>query len=146
MSIDTNQLIIACILASLLAGTLAWLFWRQRKEMKKGVKKDMAEDQPSLVAAPSRQLQLQAYERLILLTDRIALPNLIHRVNQPGLDAREMQSLLTMSIRQEFEHNITQQIYVSAEAWDAVRNFKEQNLLVINQIASFLPPRPRASS
>jgi hypothetical protein len=140
MSIDTNQLIIACVLATLLAGTLAWVFWKQRKEMKKGVKKDKAEDQPAPAVTASRQLQLQAYERLILLTDRIALPNLIQRVNQPGLDAREMQSLLTMSIRQEFEHNITQQIYVSAEAWDAVRNFKEQNLLVINQIASFLPP------
>jgi hypothetical protein len=84
-------------------------------------------------------LQLQAYERLILLTDRIAIPNLIQRVNQPGLSSKEMQSLLTHSIRQEFEHNITQQIYVSPEAWDAVRNFKEQNLLIINQVGSFLP-------
>jgi hypothetical protein len=50
-----------------------------------------------------------------------------------------MQSLLTLSIRQEFEHNITQQIYVSAEAWDAVRNYKEQNLLIVNQVGSFLP-------
>ncbi|HVW61404.1 MAG TPA: hypothetical protein VHC48_15240, partial [Puia sp.] len=62
------------------------------------------------------------------------------RVSQPDLNAREMQSLLIYSIRQEFEHNITQQIYVSAEAWDAVRNYKEQNLLIINQVASYLPP------
>jgi hypothetical protein len=84
-------------------------------------------------------LQLQAYERLILLTDRIALPSLIQRVNQPGLSAREMQSLLTLSIRQEFEHNITQQLYVSPEAWDAVRNYKDQNLLIVNQVGAFLP-------
>ena len=51
-----------------------------------------------------------------------------------------MQALLTQAIRQEFEHNITQQIYVSAEAWDAVRNYKEQNLLIVNQVSSFLPP------
>jgi hypothetical protein len=50
-----------------------------------------------------------------------------------------MQSLLTLSIRQEFEHNITQQIYVSAEAWDAVRNYKDQNMLIVNQVGSFLP-------
>ena len=50
-----------------------------------------------------------------------------------------MQSLLTQSIRQEFEHNVTQQMYVTPEAWDAVRNFKDQNLLIINQIGSFLP-------
>jgi hypothetical protein len=139
MSIDTNQLIIACLLALLLAGTLAWLFWRQRKESKKGKKKETREENADPQTASSRQLQLQAYERLILLTDRISLPNLIQRVNQPGLNAREMQALLTMSIRQEFEHNITQQIYVTAEAWDAVRNYKEQNLLVINQVASFIP-------
>jgi hypothetical protein len=50
-----------------------------------------------------------------------------------------MQSLLTLSIRQEFEHNITQQLYVSPEAWDAVRNYKEQNMLIVNQVGSFLP-------
>ncbi len=84
-------------------------------------------------------MKLQAYERLILLADRIALPNLISRSNQPGLSAREMQNLLVQTIRQEFDHNITQQIYVSPEAWDAIRNLKEQNMLIINQVASFLP-------
>jgi hypothetical protein len=135
---DTNELIIASVIATLLAGVLAYLLWRQRKESKKGQKKDSREEDASHDPA-SRVLQLQAYERLILLTDRISIPNLIHRANQPGLNAREMQSLLAMSIRQEFEHNITQQIYVSPEAWDAVRNFKEQNLLIINQVASFMP-------
>jgi len=137
MTIGTNEFIIAIIIALLLAGTLAYLFWKQRQEIKKGEKKEQAADGPSGLS--TRQLQLQAYERLILLADRIALPNLISRVNTPGLSGREIQSLLTHSIRQEFEHNITQQIYVSAEAWDAVRNFKEQNLLIINQVASFMP-------
>jgi hypothetical protein len=76
----------------------------------------------------------------MILTDRIALPKLVNRVNQPSLSAREMQSLLTQTKKQEIEHKVTQQIYVSAEAWDAVRNLKEQNLLIINQVASFLPP------
>ena len=87
-----------------------------------------------------RQLQLQAYERLVLLVDRIALPNIIGRVNQPGISAREMQMVLIQTIRQEFDYNITQQIYVSKEAWDAVKNLKEQNILVINQFANTLPP------
>lgn len=141
MTIGTTEFTIAIIIALLLAGALAYLFWKQRQEIKKGEKKEAAADTAGAVSGgvPVRQMQLQAYERLILLTDRIALPNLISRVNQPGLSGREMQSLLTQSIRQEFEHNITQQIYVSAEAWDAVRNFKEQNLLIINQVASFMP-------
>ncbi len=87
----------------------------------------------------SQQLQLQAYERLTLLVDRIALPNLISRVNQPGISARDMQFLLNQNIKQEFEHNITQQVYVSADAWNSVKNLKEQNQLVINQFANALP-------
>jgi len=137
MAISTTEFVIALLIAFLLAGILAYLFWKQRDQSRKEeTRAPVAETSGGI---PTRQLQLQAYERLILLTDRIAIPNLIQRVNQPGLSAREMQSLLTQSIRQEFEHNITQQIYVTPEAWDAVRNFKEQNLLIINQVASFLP-------
>ena len=84
-------------------------------------------------------MQLQAYERLLILVDRIALPHVITRINQPGASAREMQLMLTQNIRSEFDYNITQQIYVSAEAWTAVKNLKEQNLLIINQLANVLP-------
>ncbi|HEY2721536.1 MAG TPA: hypothetical protein VGI82_07415, partial [Chitinophagaceae bacterium] len=87
----------------------------------------------------SRPLQLQAYERLVMLTERISLPNLISRANQPGTSAREMQSLLLDSIKQEYEYNMTQQIYVSPVAWEAVKNLKEQSMLVINQVAAALP-------
>jgi hypothetical protein len=134
---DSNLLIIAIAFAALVAGVLVFLFLKQRRELKAA---RAAATGPGAGDANTRQLQLQAYERLILLTDRIALPNLIQRLNQPGIDARDMQSLLTQAIRQEFEHNITQQIYVSAEAWDAVRNYKEQNLLIVNQVSSFLSP------
>jgi hypothetical protein len=145
MEMSSNLFIIALVFALLLAGVLAFLFLKQRRQLREGENKAAADTGKAASASadiggvPSRQLQLQAYERLILLTDRIALPNLIQRANQPGLSSREMQSLLTLSIRQEFEHNITQQIYVSAEAWDAVRNYKEQNLLIVNQVGSYLP-------
>ena len=87
----------------------------------------------------TKQLQLQAYERLVMLAERIALHNLISRANQPGMTARDMQKLLLESIKQEYEYNASQQIYVSPVAWDAVRNLKEQNMLIINQVASALP-------
>lgn len=89
--------------------------------------------------AATNSIQLQAYERLAILVDRIALPNVITRVNQPHSSAREMQLLLTQNIRSEFDYNITQQIYVTPEAWNAVKNLKEQNLLIINQLANVLP-------
>ena len=87
----------------------------------------------------SRPLQLQAYERLVLLCERISLPSLISRVNQPGLTARDMQVFLIETIRQEFEYNISQQVYVSTIAWDAVRNLRDQTMLIINQLGSVLP-------
>lgn len=86
------------------------------------------------------QMQLQAYERLVVLVDRIALPNLISRVGQTDISAREMQLILTRTIREEYEYNISQQIFVSTEAWNSVKNLKEQNLLIINQLANILPP------
>ena len=93
----------------------------------------------------TKPLQLQAYERLVLLCERLALPSLISRVSQPGLTAREMQVYLLETIKQEYEYNISQQVYVSTIAWDAVRNLRDQNMLIINQIANVLPPEARAS-
>lgn len=88
----------------------------------------------------STRLRLQAYERLVLLTERIALPNLISRLNQQGVSAIEMKMALVENIRQEFDYNSTQQLYVSQVSWDAVRNLKEQNIMVVNQVAASLPP------
>ena len=116
-------------------GTLYVLFSKNDNE--KNI--DPGNTQPD---STSVKVQLQAYERLLILTDRIALPNLISRVsvNQAGLSAKEMQSLLTQTIKDEFNYNITQQIYVSADAWSAVKNLKEQNMFIINQLANTLPP------
>lgn len=88
----------------------------------------------------STSLRLQAYERLVLLTERIALPNLISRLNQPGISAVEMKIILMENIKHEFEYNSTQQLYVSQLSWDSVRNLKEQNLMIVHQVASSLPP------
>jgi hypothetical protein len=149
MLLSNSQLIWQLIIAFAIGGTLAFLFWKQRQD----AKRTAPTPQPAAAATPrsedvSKQLQLQAYERMILLTDRIALPNVISRVNQPGISLRDMpgislrdmQLLLTQQIKQEFEYNVTQQIYVSTDAWEAVRNLKDQNLLIVNQVASYLPP------
>ena len=125
---DSSTLLFAVGLFLFLAGTIALLL--SRKNNRK------TSETTSPVSAVSSQMQLQAYERMALLIDRIALPNLIARMSQSGISAREMQLLLTQTIRQEFDYNITQQIYVSAEAWNAVKNLKEQNMLIINQNAS----------
>jgi len=92
------------------------------------------------ISSSSNSLQLQAYERLTLLVDRIALPNLVSRTSSDQLLISDMQYILTKSIRDEFDYNVTQQIYVTPESWNAVRNLKEKNILTINQVAKALPP------
>lgn len=89
----------------------------------------------------SRALILQAYERLVMLAERISIPNLVSRANQQGaLDAKSMQMLLIESVKQEYEYNTTQQIYVSPTAWEAVKSLKDQNMYIINQVGASLPP------
>jgi hypothetical protein len=126
-----EMIIVAALILAGIAAIYLFSYFKEKKSLEKTPDKEA--DKNTL------PLKLQAYERLVLLAERIAIPNLVGRVNQPGLSAREMQGLLTQTIRQEFEHNITQQIYVSAEAWEAIRNLKEQNILIINQVSTYLP-------
>jgi hypothetical protein len=129
---NSTQILIGIVVV--LAIAFAAFVWTQKKSS--GQKKGGNESMDNT----TRALQLQAYERLTLLVDRIALPNLISRVNQNGISAREMQLLLTRGLKDEFDYNISQQIYVTPDAWTAVKNLKEQNMLVVNQLASALPP------
>lgn len=103
-------------------------------------------EKPTLPAQDSntRLLRLQAYERLVILCERISLPSLISRVSQPQFPARDMQYMLIENIKQEFEYNASQQIYVSQPAWEAVRNLRDQTLLVINSLARTLPAEATA--
>ncbi len=85
------------------------------------------------------KLRLQAYERLTLLAERISLQNLLSRTPNAGLSSRQMQISLIDAIKQEYEYNVSQQVYVSTEVWKAINNLKEQNIYVVNQLASNLP-------
>jgi len=135
-SLTPTQLFIQISIATILGGSLAYLLWKQRQQAK-SLKPERVKTEEPVKTLP---LQLQAYERLILLVDRIALPHVISRNNQQGIGLQDMQFLLVNAIKQEYEHNVTQQIYVTTEAWEAVRNLKEQNIHIINQVASYLPP------
>lgn len=90
-------------------------------------------------------LRLQAYERLTLFLERISPNNILSRVYQPGLSVREFHIELLNTIRQEFEHNITQQIYVSTETWNVVRSAKEDVVKLINISAQTLDPNGKGA-
>jgi len=90
------------------------------------------------------RLRLQAYERLAIFSERIHPRNLIPRVYQSGMTVADLQHVLLFNIRTEFEHNLSQQIYVSKQVWDTVRNVKEQEMNMVNQIAKQLDPEASA--
>lgn len=80
-------------------------------------------------------LRLQAYERVVLLIDRINPSNLLIRLNAPAYSAAELHSLIISEVRNEFQHNITQQIYVSPRAWQVVKRIKDDTINLVNQAA-----------
>ncbi len=89
-------------------------------------------------------LKLQAYERLALFLERINPPNLITRELQPNLNAGQFHKNLLSSIKDEFEHNMSQQIYISDQAWTAIKSAKEEVMSLINKAAKNIDPSESA--
>jgi hypothetical protein len=87
----------------------------------------------------SLPVRLQAFERLTIFLERITPTSLLQRVNKPGMSALELQKTLIASIRLEFEHNLSQQIYVSPEAWGIIVQVKEEMVGIINKVAGNTP-------
>ncbi|WP_291778854.1 hypothetical protein [Cecembia sp.] len=77
-------------------------------------------------------IRLQAGERLCLLLERITPNNLVRRINSPEYTARELYSQLLHEVREEFNHNLSQQVYFSDETWESVRRAVESVITLIN--------------
>ncbi len=80
-------------------------------------------------------IRLQAYERLSLFLERISPNNLVLRLNNSGYSAKQFQQILQNEVREEYNHNLSQQVYVGDEVWDFVKNAKEDVITVINKAA-----------
>jgi hypothetical protein len=78
---------------------------------------------------PSR---LEAYQRSILYLERIHPNSLIMRVHNPGLPAKVMQADLIKTIREEYDHNVAQQLFVSPQGWKMLKNSKDETIKIIN--------------
>jgi hypothetical protein len=77
-------------------------------------------------------VRLQAYERVVLFLERITPNSLVMRVYKNGMSAKLMQAELIKSIRSEYEHNMSQQVYMSNQAWEVVKTAKEETVKLIN--------------
>lgn len=90
-------------------------------------------------------LKMQAYERLTVFLERIHPREIIPRVYYKGMTVKEMQIALVTSIKAEYEHNLSLQVYVSPEVWRTVQTVKEQELVMINSIAEQMNPDASAN-
>jgi hypothetical protein len=80
--------------------------------------------------------RLQAYERMALFLERISPQNLLIRLNNSGYSARDFQKILLDEIRNEYNHNVSQQVYMSEAVWNQVKNAKEDLVILINEASS----------
>jgi len=108
-------------------------FFKDKKEAKL-IELQMANRKQML---PTR---LQAYERLLLLLERIEPNNLIIRVHKPGMTSGHLQAELLQTVRQEYEHNLSQQLYVSSAGWKKVKEAKEGVIQLIGLAAEKVGP------
>ena len=84
-------------------------------------------------------LILQAYERLITFSERIGFKKLIERLSSDILHANEQANVYIEAIRNEYEYNLSQQIYVSDKSWQMVSDFKDQQIFIIGQLLNAIP-------
>lgn len=87
---------------------------------------------------PTLPLRLQACERLILLCERISIPNLISRLRTERATVNDLRMAMIIAIQQEFEHNITQQLYVSDNLWNIIILARNNTADIVNMVAQKL--------
>jgi hypothetical protein len=85
-------------------------------------------------------IRLQAYERMALYLERITPTNLLTRLNDNDYPAAQLHAILLMEIRQEYNYNLSQQIYMSDEVWQKIRTATDQVTSAINDAASEVVP------
>ncbi|NLN29956.1 MAG: hypothetical protein GX158_01750 [Bacteroidales bacterium] len=128
--------ILKITLPALLVTIMAWLV------LKSMIKNERDRRRQELILQNSRSIvpiKLQAYERIILFLERISLESLLVRVSTPNMNAAQLHSGLLTSVRSEFEHNLSQQIYMSPQAWEVVRNARSGTIKLINSEYDKLP-------
>ncbi|WP_184546883.1 hypothetical protein [Mucilaginibacter sp. FT3.2] len=91
------------------------------------------------VSTQTLPLRLQAYERVVLFIERVNPSNMLIRLNVGGLSATDLHIVVANEIRTEFQHNITQQIYVSSRVWAVMKRVKDDTLSLVNNAVKALP-------
>lgn len=124
-----------CIPSAIVFGVTYYLmktFFEREKDLKSEENKILARKD----YVPNR---IQAYERAVLYLERIDPNNLIARVHRPGMSAKMLHGELLKSIREEYNHNMVQQIYISQSGWKQLKQAKEESAKIFNMAMQSMP-------
>ena len=127
MGDQISGLLIYCIPA-LVTGAIAFLFFREHTDNDNNRRNFILKES---LQKESLTVRLQAYERLALFLERISPQNLLRRVLPISAKKEDYKSLLVSTIEQEFDHNLSQQIYVSDQCWRMLTTAKNSSIQII---------------
>lgn len=123
------QLFAYC-LPTVVTGAIAFYFFKMHTNNEEGRRRYLLHKDSQESTLPIR---LQAYERMALFLERISIPSLVLRVKPTSSDKAAYENLLVRSIENEFEHNLSQQIYLSDELWNVIKAAKTATIQMIRK-------------
>ena len=129
--------IIKLIIAGLAVFLIGWFLIKEYLDSRYNSK---LIDLKKSAQAQTLPLRLQAYERMVIFLERLNPTNMLVRLHVSDSSVRELQHLVLSDIRAEYQHNIAQQLYVSTEAWQLLKQVKEDTISLMNNAARSLPP------
>ena len=129
MKIEIIPLLLSLIPA-LFVAVLAYLYFKMHTDNEERRRRYLLHKESQKQSLP---LRLQAYERMALFLERISPAKLMHRMAPVAEDKKSYESLIINTIEQEFEHNLTQQIYISDEAWSAIKTAKNSTIAMVRK-------------
>ncbi|MEP0134006.1 MAG: hypothetical protein ABJJ25_07255 [Eudoraea sp.] len=120
----------AYLLPAVVTGAIAFYFFRLHTRNEEGRRRFLLHKDSQKDAMPIR---LQAYERMALFLERISIPSLVVRVAPKSADKNAYEQLLIRSIENEFDHNLSQQIYMSDDCWNIIKAAKNATIQSIRK-------------
>lgn len=130
MTEDQVFQLFAYLVPSIVTGAVAFYFFRLHTNNEEGRRRFLLHKDSQASTLPIR---LQAYERMALFLERISIPSLVLRVSPTSADKSAYENLLIKSIENEFEHNLSQQIYLSDELWNVIKTAKSATIQMIRK-------------
>ncbi|MDO6759333.1 hypothetical protein Q4566_03905 [Tamlana sp. 2_MG-2023] len=115
---------------SIITGCIAYYFFKEHTKNEDGRRRFLLKKDLQIETMP---LRLQAYERMALFLERISPSNLLVRTTPITTSKEDYESLLIKSIEQEFEHNLSQQIYISDKCWNIISTAKNATIQLIRK-------------